>query len=185
MDWNKTERALDRIKLVTPYAGVWIEMVTTNSVAVTYCHSLRGSVDWNKWEKCFFKLFLVTPYAGVWIEIQPKQVAKFLERSLPTRECGLKLFSVQSEVHNHDVTPYAGVWIEIMKKVLQNTWQMVTPYAGVWIEIHRSKSKRNRVRSLPTRECGLKYLLKEIHSAKPRHSLRGSVDWNLSLQLDT
>ena len=32
----------------------------------------------------------VTPYAGVWIEIIDETPVKTVERSLPTRECGLK-----------------------------------------------------------------------------------------------
>ena len=55
--------------VVTPYAGVWIEIRSQ-------CHTII--------------CYTVTPYAGVWIEItntyQPTRVLV----SLPTRECGLK-----------------------------------------------------------------------------------------------
>ena len=35
-------------QLVTPYAGVWIEIVCIGMACVeSACHSLRGSVDWN------------------------------------------------------------------------------------------------------------------------------------------
>ena len=56
---------------VTPYAGVWIE--TTIGISYTY----NGQV---------------TPYAGVWIETSnyPDR-RKQTYKSLPTRECGLKL----------------------------------------------------------------------------------------------
>ena len=55
--------------MVTPYAGVWIEIL------------------YNIYE---MKVSMVTPYAGVWIEIRvsPSSVIKLW--SLPTRECGLK-----------------------------------------------------------------------------------------------
>ena len=76
---------------------------------------------------------------------------------------------------------------------------IVTPFAGVWIEIAPELSIRNVRRSLPSRECGLKFLHLsndfvchfvtpfagvwiEIQvsvyrsSDKSSHSLRGSVD---------
>ena len=59
---------------------------------------------------------------------------------------------------NYIVTPYAGVWIEILywSRVLVTI--TVTPYAGVWIEMHMQISQVIYNLSLPTRECGLKYL---------------------------
>ena len=68
------------------------------------------------------------------------------------------------EIHNGrevwphlTVTPFAGVWIEIATAWSLSFELIVTPFAGVWIEIQR------RLRSILT---------------EPRHSLRGSVDWN-------
>ena len=55
--------------LVTPYAGVWIEI----------------KIIWNPSKSCD-----VTPYAGVWIEISIRNIIDVLTTSLPTRECGLK-----------------------------------------------------------------------------------------------
>ena len=60
---------------------------------------------------------------------------------------------------NYIVTPYAGVWIEIS---LLNPFSIsgnVTPYAGVWIEMHMQISQVIYNLSLPTRECGLKYVI--------------------------
>ena len=34
---------------------------------------------------------MVTPFAGVWIEISIPLLSNYLARSLPSRECGLKL----------------------------------------------------------------------------------------------
>ena len=57
------------------------------------------------------------------------------------------------------VTPYAGVWIEILPYRLPPHLHTVTPYAGVWIEILISVSSCLICDwSLPTRECGLKYI---------------------------
>ena len=55
--------------VVTPYAGVWIEIRSQ-------CHTII--------------CYTVTPYAGVWIEISICAVMERLTLSLPTRECGLK-----------------------------------------------------------------------------------------------
>ena len=44
--------------MVTPYAGVWIEMIVSNNDS---------------------RLFCVTPYAGVWIEIETLTATQALE----------------------------------------------------------------------------------------------------------
>ena len=56
------------------------------------------------------------------------------------------------------VTPYAGVWIEITEYGGGYRGTNVTPYAGVWIEISEIHASLLIIGSLPTRECGLKYL---------------------------
>ena len=55
--------------LVTPYAGVWIEIFVSGDFIYTK---------------------IVTPYAGVWIEIFRSTGRRHKYSSLPTRECGLK-----------------------------------------------------------------------------------------------
>ena len=55
--------------MVTPYAGVWIEILMLI---------------------CLYQWALVTPYAGVWIEMTNYDLILKLITSLPTRECGLK-----------------------------------------------------------------------------------------------
>ena len=79
-------------------------------------------------------------------------------RSLPSRECGLKLFGSLLRTDSITVTPFAGVWIEMISKTASEIWESmslpsrecglkshgsaerkenrkVTPFAGVWIEI--------------------------------------------------
>ncbi len=59
--------------VVTPFAGVWIEIYYKEVKA-----KARG----------------VTPFAGVWIEIFMVYLSEHLHvSSLPSRECGLKSFS--------------------------------------------------------------------------------------------
>ena len=77
---------------VTPYAGVWIEMIdrdcysnNTVSLPTRECglkfYNLTLNLKWT----------MVTPYAGVWIEMVEKTRRLGDAWSLPTRECGLKL----------------------------------------------------------------------------------------------
>ena len=58
------------------------------------------------------------------------------DKSLPSRERGLK----------------SGINIEIQMKI------GVAPFAGAWIEIYESIHIRLKIVSLPSRERGLKYL---------------------------
>ncbi len=76
--------------------------------------------------------------------------------SLPSRECGLKSFSVDEITKAFDVTPLAGVWIEILSFKMHYPPFNVTPLAGVWIEIPVNGFIFYLLLSLPSRECGLK-----------------------------
>ena len=78
---------------------------------------------------------MVTPLAGVWIEMQ-----------------SWDLLFLQSTV-----TPLAGVWIEIDPIIFFPIASIVTPLAGVWIEIAINTLITPADKSLPLRECGLKY----------------------------
>ena len=49
----------------------------------------------------------------------------------------------------------------ILEHCPQSKWR-VTPYAGVWIEIFDNSRHFLSLWSLPTRECGLKYILYQI-----------------------
>ncbi len=85
------ERPRFRTGTVTPFAGVWIEMLIIHSfsgkcvvtpfagvwIEMLIIHSFSG--------KC-----VVTPFAGVWIEISKFGTMELHLWSLPSRECGLK-----------------------------------------------------------------------------------------------
>ena len=147
------------------------------------CHSLRGSVDWNQ-------IRLLHQFDTIW--------------SLPTRECGLKLllFSSSLVCQGHSLrgsvdwnrscqrVQLHGVCHSLRGSVDWNYWiylwsrlDPVTPYAGVWIEISWNYHRIDSIWSLPTRECGLKLLNLFLHRGFEGHSLRGSVDWNRSLEM--
>ena len=54
---------------------------------------------------------------------------------------------------------------------------MVAPFAGAWIEIAHAQPNRQRARSLPSRERGLKFEdAVAYHGNAAGRSLRGSVD---------
>ena len=66
--------------MVTPFAGVWIE------IAKYFAEKLSE---------------IVTPFAGVWIEIgEVLRGMKEKATSLPSRECGLKLFKMFVVLHS-------------------------------------------------------------------------------------
>ena len=71
----------------------------------------------------------------MWIEICYELGMDQEERSLPTRECGLKCCSVLHIAVSSYVAPHAGVWIEINSPRFEIFFAKVAPHAGVWIEI--------------------------------------------------
>ena len=78
--------------MVTPYAGVWIE-ITSSKTEVTKVSVTPYAGVWIEImiiQKHILGVF-VTPYAGVWIEITNPEPTLDSGESLPTRECGLKL----------------------------------------------------------------------------------------------
>ena len=123
----------------------------------------------------------VTPFVGVWIEIK-KHVISLLcfFMSLPSWECGLKclqLWQPQLLVIRHSLRGSVD-WN-------QNEIYNYLPTQGhslrgsVDWNITILTAARIYVRSLPSWECGLKYLASyPTQSPRTRHSLRGSVDWN-------
>ena len=58
-----------------------------------------------------------------------------IQRSLPTRERGLKLQFVQCLFGDTWVAPYTGAWIEILYLKDAGYHPAVAPYTGAWIEI--------------------------------------------------
>ena len=183
VDWNSDLLLFFQKAAVTPFAGVWIEIPFAMRLTVDFdSHSLRGSVDWNCCSGWHFKIvrpvtpfagvwieisfpswitpyWLVTPFAGVWIEMFCSLMISPPCTSLPSRECGLKydiLFAF--DIQNH-VTPFAGVWIEIVIVFIplpdapghslrgSVDWNCINRHATACVKL-----------SLPSRECGLKWM---------------------------
>ena len=130
------------------------------SVVFIYCHSLRGSVDWNQYIYQLYLNFLGHSLRGsVDWNVWTIRCNSRLHMSLPSWECGLKSPWLQKHKTTCPVTPFVGVWIEIPNSI----------YPFLRCESH---SLRGSVDwnwycycnmgyvtwSLPSWECGLKYL---------------------------
>ena len=78
-------------KLVTPCAGVWIEILAVKNVRylwkVTPCAGVWIEIAWRSQPP---NRQIVTPCAGVWIEIGHERQRIDTIQSLPVRERGLK-----------------------------------------------------------------------------------------------
>ena len=84
-------------------------------------------------------------------------------QSLPTRERGLKLNHFGNTTKDQFVAPHAGAWIETAYLSTIFILFAVAPHAGAWIETPlNSRLHKKSVRSLPTRERGLK----QFHNIK-------------------
>ena len=75
------------------------------------------------------------------------------------------------------VAPFAGAWIEIRNDKDICNGSNVAPFAGAWIEMTSEDWLRCTMRSLPSRERGLKFDGERVGFALfQRRSLYGSVD---------
>ena len=77
------------------------------------------------------------------------------------------------------VTPFAGVWIEISKQCLYASSRLSLPSRECGLKFLPGMRIFLRILSLPSRECGLKWKWNCSDWNYYSHSLRGSVDWNL------
>ena len=101
--------------LVTPLAGVWIE--------IKRGYHSRGICS-------------VTPLAGVWIEIPCMWITMHCPvLSLPLRECGLKSCSLPDWCISPSSLPLRECGLKYVGLGLSDCIPLVTPLAGVWIEM--------------------------------------------------
>ena len=116
------------------------------------------------------------------LKLYSRFVLYLISRSHPSWVCGLKLNSSLICVRNNIVTPFVGVWIETSFTFPKRNEFGVTPFVGVWIETNAKVRLFSDITSHPSWVCGLK-LIVSIHlfHVMLRHTLRGCVDWNLSL----
>ena len=98
------------------------------------------------------------------------------QRSLPSRERGLKCAGCASLTLIALVAPLAGAWIEMRNENCDVYIFLVAPLAGAWIEIRPLRTEQLSIRSLPSRERGLKYMWENASAGELCRSPRGSVD---------
>ena len=151
--------AFGKTGLVAPLAGAWIEIGKSTLKEHELVESLPSRERGLKFERrrsCLSRK--VAPLAGAWIEITQNMSAKVVQAvaplagawieivmlqkehlmlipSLPSRERGLKLLSVQHMQQKQFVAPLAGAWIEILRNKEWASSILVAPLAGAWIEI--------------------------------------------------
>ena len=77
---------------VAPFTGAWIEIGTPLNTATE---------------------IPVAPFTGAWIEIPGVRIRHDRERSLPSRERGLKCIRRVSKADEAQVAPFTGAWIEM------------------------------------------------------------------------
>ena len=127
---------------------------------------------------------------------------QYLFGSLLMWECGLKLTIVDNFITCVDVTPYVGVWIETCSSLgssegltchslcgsvdwNSSAYDLIQAYCKsllMW-ECGLKRVSHNQIiwggKSLLMWECGLKLRSGFANLAYERHSLCGSVDWNI------
>ena len=201
VDWNCTLQGAINVFNVTPYAGVWIEILNSptfhiflpslptrecglksvlNLTDVTNAgHSLRGSVDWNSkivGNPTDTSKSLPTRECG--LKSNSLLFTSFSEPSLPTRECGLKL--------PHRVQDAILTGHSLRGSV---DWNTAQPSIFTIVLCHSLRgsvdwNSKNKHNCWNTRRHSLRGSVdwNQNHLSNgfpvPRHSLRGSVDWN-------
>ena len=61
----------------------------------------------------------VAPFAGAWIEMVGQLLLRYVTKSLPSRERGLKSREFRKIKKRNLVAPFAGAWIEIHRNRLR------------------------------------------------------------------
>ena len=103
----------------------------------------------------------VAPFAGAWIEIcsfEPQTFRSSYVAPFAGAWIEISVFCIK-ELTPY-VAPFAGAWIEISAKNKQKNRIKVAPFAGAWIEIFYFILYISHSVSLPSRERGLKSIIR-------------------------
>ena len=123
---------------VTPFAGVWIEILAIRSITACIFLSRPSRACGLKW----------------WLPVR----SYLLYRSRPSRACGLKSPCFPSALNFFVSRPSRACGLKYGYTVIRGYSYHVTPFAGVWIEMILSTDwVLHGYRSRPSRACGLKY----------------------------
>ena len=74
------------------------------------------------------------------------------------------------------VAPFTGAWIEISQGSGTALRPRVAPFTGAWIDIDLVADEDAQLKSLPSRERGLKFRRRAGRRGLAGRSLHGSVD---------
>ena len=116
--------SLEARGFVTSYTEVWIEILQWISFRTSIMVTSYTEV-WIEMENSHVQLLLnlVTSYTEVWIEIPPETQAAMIEKSLPTRKCGLKsgwfwetYFNDNSQEYYTNITDFGVITVVAFNK---------------------------------------------------------------------
>ena len=147
---------------VAPHAGAWIEMSSNNSVFSKCIKSLPTRERGLKSQgDCACPPCLpVAPHAGAWIEISLIRISSRPVMVAPHAGAWIEMTMLFAYSRIVLVAPHAGAWIETSQRIFDSRSEVVAPHAGAWIEIPMLRVREACcLRSLPTRERGLKYVV--------------------------
>ncbi len=148
---------------VAPFTGAWIE-IDSEWQYQTRCASLPSRERGLKFEdpKPVKRLHESLPSRERGLKCESWRTLHAGGQSLPSRERGLKSFESVSHLVVGHVAPFTGAWIEIHCSVSADRAMVVAPFTGAWIEIVRGAGQGADLRSLPSRERGLKCEADEV-----------------------
>ena len=159
VDWNMRIMYFVPLILVTPLAGVWIEItkrlldvVRTASLPLRECGlklRMRSSLS---------GICQVTPLAGVWIEMWILTDRLSLTLSLPLRECGLKSQGLRGYRSKLTSLPLRECGLKFLNNYHVFRTNKSLPLRECGLKSGVTMALRaGSPASLPLRECGLKY----------------------------
>ena len=153
-----------------------------NNPAVV-CHSLRGSVDWN------YNSSATQNLGGVchslrgsvdWNLLKPQDYEQLASSHSLRGSVDWNMALVASMVVEDVSLPSWECGLKLLTYGMAHTRIMVTPFVGVWIEIFLQRCMiLLRYRHSLRGSVDWNLLIASRMSNRPGHSLRGSVDWNI------
>ena len=103
---------------------------------------------------------MVAPFTGAWIEILTRVQRQAHNYVAPFTGAWIEIYQKLTKAQKYLVAPFTGAWIEILQRAAHRQHSQVAPFTGAWIEIStKAVVVVASLRSLPSRERGLKYPL--------------------------
>ena len=143
-----------------------LKSLSWNKKVMVERRSLHGSVDWNL-SVVQIRAWMVSslPSRERGLKYRSSEQADIAHGSLPSRERGLKCVWVSAYHKQVSVAPFTGAWIEICTHFIKRWGKNVAPFTGAWIEILLLLTSLKPLKSLPSRERGLKFSMKRVNKS--------------------